>query len=83
MLSISTKERKIVMIRVKHNRGNRTHFVYDKYGSVETFISTPYKKSKQATQLTVRSGKNRVDLNGRQVATLRKLLAKAAQLSNK
>lgn len=71
------------MIKVKHNRHKRTHFVYDRYGAVETFMTTPYNKSKRATRLTVRSGKNRVDLNGRQVATLRALLRKASQLSSK
>jgi len=71
------------MIKVKHNRHKRTHFVYDKYGTVETFITTPYNKSKRGTRLTVRCGENRVDLNGRQVATLRAVLRKATQLSSK
>ena len=71
------------MITIKNNRHNRTHFVYDKYGNVETFITTPHKKSKRATRLTIRSGKTRIDLNGRQVSVLRKVLGKAFTLSNK
>lgn len=68
---------------VKHNKNNRTHFVYNKYGTVESFISTPFKNARKATKLTIRSGKTRLDLNGRQVRALRQVLAKAESLSSR
>ncbi len=72
----------MLSMTIRKNTKNRTHFVYDRYGSVETFISTPVKKSKRKTLLTIRSGKTRLDLNGRQVLTLKRLLYKADQLSS-
>lgn len=68
---------------IKNNKKNRTHFVYDKYGTVETFISSPYKNAKRGTRLTVRQGSTRLDLNGRQVRTLTNVLIKAMKLSSK
>jgi|TARA_R110000868_G_scaffold20318_1_gene86176 hypothetical protein len=68
---------------IKNNKSNRTHYVYAKYGKVETFISTPHKNAKRGTRLTVRSGAIRLDLNGRQVRTLAAVLNKARQLSSK
>lgn len=68
---------------IKNNKKNRTHYVYAKYGTVETFISTPHKNVRRGTKLTVRAGKTRVDLNGRQVKTLAAVLNTALTLSSK
>jgi len=67
---------------IKNNNKNKTHFVYDKCGQLETFISTPFKNSKRGTRLTVREGANRLDLNGREVKLLASVLNKALELSN-
>jgi hypothetical protein len=75
----TTKESKQMVI--KTNKNNRTFFVYDKNSGVETFISTPFAGAKKATTLTIRDGDYRLDLNGRQVRTLRAVLDKAAELS--
>jgi len=67
---------------IRKNNKNRTHFLYEVYGNVETFISTPFKGAKKATKLTIRSTDgSRVDLNGRQVRILRSVLDKATKLS--
>ena len=67
---------------IKENNKNRTYFVYESYGNVETFISTPFKGAKKATKLTIRSTDGtRLDLNGRQVSALRAVLSKANKLS--
>jgi len=67
---------------IKENNKNQTYFVYEGYGDVEAFISTPFKGAKKATKLTIRSTDGtRLDLNGRQVRVLRSVLNKAEKLS--
>jgi hypothetical protein len=66
---------------IKTNKNNRTYFVYDKNGGIETFISTPFAGAKKATRLTIRDGYERLELNGRQVRSLRAVLDKAEELS--
>lgn len=67
---------------IRKNNKNRTHFVYQEYGDVEAFISTPFKGAKKATKLTIRnSDGTRLDLNGSQVRALRTVLATAEKLS--
>jgi len=67
---------------VKENPKNRTYFVYDKSGGIESFISTPFRGAKKATRLTIRDQNGEeLNLDGRQVRTLRAVLAKAEELS--
>lgn len=66
----------------RKNKKNRTAFVYDSYGNVETFISKSFKNAKQGSRLTIRDGDNRVDLNGHQINLLKKVLNKASRLAS-
>lgn len=67
---------------IKENNKARTYFVFEGYGGVDTFISTPFKGAKKATKLTIRTKQGtRIDLNGRQINALRAVLSKAAKLS--
>ena len=60
---------------VKKNRKNRTWFVgHRNPKNVELFYSVPFKKAKRKSQLTIKVGRTRIDLNGRQVALLNKIL---------
>ena len=64
----------------RKNAKNKTAYVYNKVQDIETFISVPFTGVKNVgTQLTVRDGATRIDLNGRQVASLRKVLDTAYQ----
>lgn len=67
---------------VRKNKNKQTSFIYNKVGDVEAYIATPYKHVKKATVLTVRKGKTKIDLNGRQIASLRRVLAKSEQIKN-
>lgn len=69
------------MIKRKNTK-NRTSFVYNVSGDVETFISQSFKNAKQGNRLTVRNGNTRIDLNGRQITALRKLLAASNRLAS-
>lgn len=69
-------------MKIKKNIKNQLHFIYDKYGCVETFMFTPKPKSKRKALLTISSGKNKIDLNGHQINTLRKVLNVAEKLSS-
>lgn len=68
------------MIKRKNTK-NRTSFVYNVSGGVETFISQSFKNAKQGNRLTVRSGNARIDLNGRQITALKKVLAASSRLA--
>lgn len=70
-------------MKIKTNTKNSTHFIYDKYGSLEAYMFTPKFKSKRKTLLTICSGKNKIDLNGRHVNILRRVLKAAEKLSSK
>jgi hypothetical protein len=68
------------MITRKNNK-NRTAFVYDVSAGLETFISQSFKNAKQGNRLTIRDGDVRIDLNGRQISTLKKVLATSSRLA--
>jgi hypothetical protein len=75
----TNKINKVMIIR-KNNK-KQTNFVYDSAAKVETFISYPFAGTKRAgTRLTIRNGETRIDLNGRQVKALRKVLATASRV---
>ena len=56
------------------NARNKTNFVGHNSTGVELYLSTPMPKAKKAARLTIRSGKTRVDLDGRQIKALREVL---------
>lgn len=62
---------------IRKNQRNKTNFVGHNTTGVELYLSTPFKGAKKASRLTVRSGKTRLDLNGRQINALRKVLETA------
>lgn len=57
------------------NARNKTNFVGHNTSGVEMYLSTPMLSAKKASRLTLRSGKTRVDLNGRQIRALREVLS--------
>ena len=57
------------------NTRNKTNFVGHNTSGVEMYLSTPMLSAKKASRLTLRSGKTRVDLNGRQIRALREVLS--------
>lgn len=59
----------------RKNKKNRTNFVGHTTAGVELYLSTPIAAAKTASRLTVRAGKTRIDLNGRQIRALRQVLA--------
>jgi len=65
----------------RKNKKNRTAFVYDSFAGLETFVSKSFKNAKQGTRLTIRDGFDRVDLTGRQVKTLQRVLARASRIA--
>ncbi len=56
------------------NARNKTNFVGHNSTGVELYLSTPLPKAKKAARLTIRSGKTRLDLDGRQIKALREVL---------
>jgi hypothetical protein len=56
------------------NARNKTNFVGHNSSGVEIYLSTPLAKAKKAARLTLRNGKTRVDLDGRQIKALREVL---------
>ena len=66
---------------VKKNRKNRTWFIgHRNPQNVEVFYSVPFKKSKRASKLTIKLEGKRVDLNGRQVQVLKRILKRATSV---
>ena len=59
------------------NARNKTNFVGHNTTGVEIYLSTPVAKAKKASRLTLRSGKTRIDLTGRQINALREVLSTA------
>lgn len=57
------------------NVRNKTNFVGHNSTGVELYLSTPLPKAKKAARLTIRSGKTRLDLDGRQIKALRDVLS--------
>ncbi len=57
------------------NARNKTNFVGHNSTGVELYLSTPLPKAKKASRLTIRSGKTRLDLDGRQIKALREVLS--------
>jgi hypothetical protein len=57
------------------NARNKTNFVGHNTSGVEIYLSTPVAKAKKASRLTLRAGKTRVDLTGRQIKALRDVLS--------
>jgi hypothetical protein len=65
---------------VKKNKKNRTWFVgHRSPKNVNVFYSVPFKKAKKKSQLTIKLGDKRIDLDGRQVALLKKVLGKGTE----
>jgi hypothetical protein len=62
---------------VTKNRKNRTWFVgHRNPKSVSVFYSVPFKNQKKASRLTIDVDGNRLDLNGRQISVLKRILEK-------
>ena len=57
------------------NTRNKTNFVGHNTTGVEIYLSTPVAKAKKASRLTLRTGKTRIDLDGRQIKALREVLS--------
>ena len=72
---IKKKEKNNMYTRT--NARNKTNFVGHNTTGVEIYLSTPLAKAKKASRLTLRSGKTRVDLDGRQIKALREVLGTA------
>ena len=62
---------------IKENSKARKYFLYEQNGQVEVFMSTSFRGARQGNKLTVRAGKTRLDLNGRQISALRRVLSEA------
>lgn len=69
------------MMKVSENKQRRAYFVKDSCGDMTSYISTPFPKAKSRSQLTIKTNGIRIDLNGRQIRTLRNILNKASTLS--
>ncbi len=65
----------------RKNKKNRTAFVYDSDGAVESFMSQSFKNARQGSRLTIRSQNGRIDLNGRQIKTLKRVLSTVNRLA--
>lgn len=61
----------------RKNARNKTKFVGSNNSGVEFYLSTPLAGAKKASRLTLRNGEIRLDLNGRQINALRRVLASA------
>ena len=59
------------------NKKNKTKFVGHTTSGVELYLSTPVAGARKASRLTVRNGKTRIDLSGRQIRALRSVLETA------
>ena len=55
---------------INKNKKPRKNLIVAKYGNVETTVATPFPKSKRGPTLTIRNGKNVINLNGRQINAL-------------
>jgi len=59
----------------------KTYFVQRKNSTINTYIEGPTKGAHRVTHMTIFSGNTRLDLNGRQIRTLREVLDKSKSLS--
>lgn len=65
------------------NKLNKTSFVGNTTPSgLEFFYSVPFRGVKKAQQLTVRQGKNRLDLSGGQVNALLRVVRRGRKLAS-
>ena len=67
-------------MKILRNTRKKQTFVQQKNNSINAYITTPFAGTHSATRLTIRVGDNRVDLDGRQVKTLRSVLEKSQAL---
>lgn len=68
-------------MKVLKNTRKKQVFVQQKNDSINAYITVPFAGAHRATKLTIRSGETRLDLNGRQVKTLRAVLEKSRVLT--
>jgi len=59
----------------RKNIRNKTNFIGHNTTGVEIYLSTPFAKAKKASRLTLRLGKTRMDMTGRQIRALRAVLS--------
>lgn len=65
---------------VKKNKKARLWFVgHRNPKNVEMFYSVPFKKAKRGSRLTIKLDGKRIDLTGRQVLLLKKILSKGME----
>jgi len=68
-------------MQVIKNDRKKSVFVRADYGNVATYISQAYTGSKGRNRLTIKDGDTRIDLNGHQINTLKRVLSKATSLA--
>lgn len=62
---------------VKKNKKARTWFIgHRSTKNVSLFYSVPFKKAKRKSRLTIKISGKRLDLNGRQISELKRVLSK-------
>jgi hypothetical protein len=59
---------------IKPNTKKRTCFLFEKNSGVEIKMTTPLGQSRKAKMLTLNDSENRIQLNGRQIAALVRVL---------
>ncbi len=64
---------------VKKNQKNRTWFVGQRNDNSGIYYSVPFNKSKKKSQLTIKIDGKRLDLNGRDICLLKKILFKGIE----
>jgi len=70
-------------MKVLKNTRKQQVFVQQKNNNFNAYITAPIAGAHRSTKLTIRSGDTRLDLNGRQVKTLRAVLEKSRKLTQK
>jgi hypothetical protein len=68
-------------MKILNNPKRKQYFVQQKNESINTYITVPFAGARSGTKLTIKTGSSRIDLNGRQVKTLRSVLEKGLELS--
>jgi hypothetical protein len=64
-------------MKIINDSRSKTYFIQRKTAAINTYIAGPTNGAHRATRLTIQSGKTRLDLNGRQIRTLREVLDKS------
>jgi len=80
-VKIENKNKGEKNMQVIKNDRKKSVFVRADYGNVATYINQSYAGSKGRNRLTIKSDDVRIDLNGHQINTLRKVLTKATRLA--